>query len=275
MVVSSVEFMPSFSRRNEMNRFRKFMPLVAVLVGIASLGVPSQVNAAYKVTLTSGVSTATINDDNVPAPGATDYTDVNPVANSIIFVTATGPGPVIFAGYTITFSGSTNSPATGGTAMVTSNTITVAATAAATAPLVIDVLSDGFDLGLPPGSYELVVHNSVSTTNITTAGATASSVTTINGSISTAPATVTGITINDSDASPTLVTGPTALPFSINSTLTISGLATGGTANVTWTSSVTAVPVHGALVLLATGLPVLGAAAWRKRRKLVSTVDGK
>ena len=52
--------------------------------------------SGYHVTLTSGSSTATINDNNAP-PGT--FADTNPAANRI------NSDDVSFAGYTIDFSG--------------------------------------------------------------------------------------------------------------------------------------------------------------------------
>src|SRR5262249_25572623 len=136
----------------QMLRLSKFLPLVAVAV---VFGWASSADAAYKVTLTSGANTAVINDNNLP-PG--NFNDANGALNPITSENTTSPGS------TISSTGSTNPPAAGGTALQTSQTLTVTASASAVSPLVIDVFADGYTLGLPAGTGQLSVNNSISTT---------------------------------------------------------------------------------------------------------------
>jgi hypothetical protein len=225
------------------------------------LAAPNQALAAYNVTLTAGV-TATANDNNVPAG---TITDANVAANAISF------NNISFDGYTITFTGTTNTPGSGGLAFQTSNTITVTATAAAVSPLVISVFADGYNVGGGNPS-SLRVTNSVSTTAITNA-ATGAAQTLVNGGgagLNTTSVSVTGPTVLAlSASSPLLVTPNTAVPFSLTSVLTITGLTQGNTANLTWTSTAQSnvVPAPGGIALLLSALPVVGGFGWLKRRK--------
>jgi uncharacterized repeat protein (TIGR01451 family) len=191
--------------------------------------------SGYSVTLTSGSSTATINDNNAPAG---TFADDNPAANSISF------SNISFAGYTITFNGTTNTPGVGGLAFQTSNTLTATASALAISPLVISVFADGYNLGGGNPS-SLIVTNSVSTTAITNA-ATGAAQTLVNGGgvgLTTTSVSVTGPTVLAlSASSPPLITPPTAIPFSLTSLLSISDLTVNNTANISWTSTAQPTP---------------------------------
>ena len=243
-----------------MFRIRNFLLLVALLAGAAILAAPTQAKATYEVILTSGTHTLTITDNEV-AP----VLDTNPATNGIGF------SDLSFAGYTIDFSGSTNTPAAGGLALQTQNTLTVTADTTAVSPLLIDVFANGYTLGLSPGMYALAVNNGISST-LLQGTASASALTEVNGGgagLTTASASISGPILpptTDSAGSPTLGTPLTANPFSLDSVLTINNLALGGSADITWTSTANVVPAPGALVLLASGIPVL-AGAWLKRRK--------
>lgn len=245
------------------NRFSNRF-LVAVLASIAFMGVPSQGRAAFYVTLKSGAASAVVYDENT-SPGT--YSDTfanNPFVTKIEFNT----GAVAFAGYYVDVDSRTTAPGAGGEGKVTSNTLTIRATAAATSPIEISVYSDGFDLGLPLGTYPLLVTNSVASSDLT--GGTATAETIIN-ELST-PLSGPSASINpsvDSDES-VFITPGVSTPFSITSKLTISGMGAGDSGNVTWTSQVQALPAPGALMLLCTGLPALGAGMWLRRRKLPS-----
>ncbi len=101
------------------------------------------VPSGYNVTLTSGSSTAVINDNNSP-PGLSP----TPTRRRMPSAPSTSP----FAGYTISFGGSTNTPAAGGLALQTQNTLTVTADTTAVSPLVADVFANGYTLGAAPGT---------------------------------------------------------------------------------------------------------------------------
>ncbi len=66
--------------------------------------------------------------------------DTDPAANAIGF------SDISFAGYTISFSG-TSTPAAGGVALQTQQSLTVTASSAAVGTLVIDVFASGYTLG--------------------------------------------------------------------------------------------------------------------------------
>lgn len=240
------------------NRFGNLL-LVVALVGGAFLGAPSEGKAAYIVTLTSGANTLVINDNIAP--------DVNPALNKITVFS------VSFAGYTIDFNGNSNTPGENGLALQTSQTLTVRANGA-TAALQIAVYADGYlpELSSP---IALNVNNSISTTLIQ-GSTTASATTLINGGgagLTTSTVSLTGPIIAGSKQSPLLTTIPTATPFSMTSRLVISNMSNNNQANVTWTSSATAVPVPGGLALLASAIPVLCGAGWLRRRKSGAQAD--
>jgi len=242
---------------------------VAAVIGAVVLGAPSQAKALYRVTVTSGALTGTSNDNNVPAG---TILDTNNAVNSIDF--GGGGAPLVFDGYTISFTGNTNTPGVGGLALQTSQTITITNSGGGATPLQFDVFADGYLPGATNPSV-LNVNNSISTSLLQ--GGTASATTLANGGgagLTTTTVAVNGPTFAASASSPTLVTPLTATPFSLTSRLVISGLGAGLQANITWTSSATAtpaatVPAPGALVLLASGIPALGGVALRLRKKSV------
>jgi hypothetical protein len=149
----------------------------------------------------------------------------------------------LFAGYQVSIAATTNTPGgnvpgSGVIALQTANTITVTGSPAAANPLVVDLVSTGFFPNASVGST-IHVNNSISTTELD--GGSASAVSFINGSQATAAATVTGPTFAASagtSSNPDVTLS--AIPFSVDSQLTLVNLPEDGTANITWTTTTTA-----------------------------------
>jgi hypothetical protein len=183
----------------------------------------------------------------------------------------------LFQGYQVTVTAQTNTPGgnvpgSGVEALQTANTITVTNLTGTTNPLLIDVFSNGFNIF--PSGANVVMTNSISSTELdpnSPTDSTATAVSLLNGASPTPAATLNG-SAAISNSSPgnaatkenlTLVT----VPFSLDSDLTLSNLALGGTANITWTTTV-AVPAPAGLMLALSGLPVLSLGYWLKRRRV-------
>jgi len=214
--------------------------------GLALGSSPS--NAGFTVTLTSGVNPAAVITDNSAGPPA----DLNPATNAILSVLS-------YAGYNITLSSSTNTPGVGGMAQQTANTITVA-NVSGTTPLKIDVQATGYTLGSSTG----LLTNSEST-SLLSGSSSAAAFSTVNGGQPSPTVTLTGPTVS---ASGITTEGVALTPtFTLDSIMTLSNLAVGGTDNITWTTSVVA-PAPTDLMLLLSSSPALGLGYWLRRRTL-------
>jgi len=256
-----------------MYRFRKLLLPAVMALAISAIAVgASPARADFHVTLSS--SPASAQTTIFGNPGSEDFGNTSTTlinGREQIQITS-----FLYAGYQISVQATTNTPGgnvpgQGIVALQTANTLSVTNLSGATNPLTIDVFSDGFNI-FPVGS-QLIVSNSISSTELdpnSPINSSASAVSLVNGSSPTSPATLNGsaaislLSPGSAGTSEVIVLG--ASPFNLTSRLTISNLALGATANVTWTTTVAA-PVPAGLVLVLSGLPALGLGRWWKHRQ--------
>jgi len=275
------------------NRFRKFLPVVALLVVAALFGAPPQAQAAYSVRV--------FDDGNLVATVATPVNPGDPgtAGNPGVYFIAVG-NSLIFGGSTPHFdltsgSGTSNNPGTlGGSNLALSSNEQIATTFGATGgthtirielsqtgwtsptgtPLTLSSSAGGsFDYltGTNPlatqsvaATYQGFLDNTNTLFGLPGAGSTP--IQNANASrttVGTSPLVFSpGTSVN--------TTVPGGTPFSITDVLTFTFTLSAGsgqtTANVS-ASTVASVPAPAGLVLALSGLPVLGIGTWLRRRR--------
>jgi len=266
---------------DRMNRFRRFLPLVAVLIGTVAFGAPNQAQAAYNVK---------VFDDGVLQGGIT----VIPVGNSLVFFGSTTHFSISNG------SGLSNNPGTqGGSNLDLSSNEQINTTFGATGgahTIRIELSQDfwtaptGTPLSLSSsagGSFAYLQGTNLSATEAVTAtyqgfldntntlfgqpGAGSTPVQTASASRTTAG--TTSLVFGPATSTNNLVPGGT--PFSITDVLTFTFTLDAGsgqaTANVS-ASTVASVPAPAGLALLVAGLPFVGIGTWLRRRQQVRPV---
>jgi len=276
------------------NRFRKFLPVVALLVGATLFGAPTQAQAAYSARVyDDGVLVATVAVPVNPGDPGT------PTGTPGVFVIAVGNN-LIFGGSTPHFdltngSGLSNNPGTqGGSNLNLSSNEQIRTTfgaAGGTHSIRIELSQTGWNAptGTPltlsssgGGSFDYLQGTNLSATQsvaITYQGFLdntntlfgqpgAGSTPTQTANVSRTTVGSTGFRLNPDPSVNTLVPGGT--PFSMTDVLTFTFTLDAGsgqtTANVS-ASSVASVPAPAGLVLALSGLPVLGIGTWLRRRR--------
>jgi hypothetical protein len=267
-----------------MIRFRNFPPLiVTALVVVAVASIASPAHASFDVSLQeTGFTTgsAIFNGTGLTAGGAGQAGTGTVTSTSSILLNGREQISInsfLFGGYQITVTATTNTPGgnvpgSGTVALQTANTITVTNLSASTNPLTIDVFSDGFNI-FSAGTQVNIV-NSISSTELdpnSPTDSSASAVSLLNGGSPTLAAKLSGSAAITSSAPGSASTNESLIlgtsPFSIDSKLTISNLALGATANVTWTTIVSA-PAPAGLRLALSGLALLTLGFCLKRRQV-------
>jgi len=251
-----------------MIHFRKFLPVVAVLlVGAALLGAPNQASAAYAVE---------VFDDNVLQGGIT--------------VIASGDS-LVFLGSTTHFSitdgsGTSNNPGSAGAstlALSSNEVITTNFGANQTHTIKIELSQDGWTA--PTGTPLNLTSSAGGSFAVGDTSGTDTAVTTYQGFLDDTnllfgtPASGATTTLSAMSAgsgplvfSPGTETNlvPSKVPFSMTDVLTFTfTIGQGGgtdTANVSATTIATA-PAPGGMALAFAGLPILGIGAWWRRRQ--------
>lgn len=240
-----------------MIRFRNFLPFVVILAVGFTLTAPSKSEAAFQITITVGANTLTIIDDTSP--------DTSTLSNKIRYENAD------YFGYEIDVTAKTNSPGgfivgMGNGARITETTITIK-NVSSNDDIVFNVFSDGFTTA--GVGEELMVWNEISASALdpnSPSNSSASVYTSINGSVATPTAAIDGFTTGSaSDTTFGLVTLGSS-PFSLENEFRISGLAQGGMASITATSTAV-VPAPAGIILALIAAPVLGFGGWVRRRR--------
>jgi len=259
-----------------MLRIRNFMRLMAVLVGTAILGAPSQARAAYQVN---------VYDDGVLQGGITTFVS----GNSLVFFGSTthfsisnGSGlsnnPGTQGGSNLDLSSNeqinTTFGAAGGTHTIRIELSQNGWTAPTGTPLTLSSSAGGstaYVAGTNPlatqtisATYQGFLDNTNTIFGQPVAGSTPiQTASTTQSSAGTAPLVFSpGASVNN------LVPGGT--PFSITDVLSFTFMLSAGsgqaTANVS-ASTVASVPVPAGVVLALTGIPCLSVGTWLRRRR--------
>jgi len=239
-----------------MIRFRNFLPVAALLVGVAILAAPTQANAAFTLTLNqTGFGSVTITDgdlnDQSPLPGVITYN----VANY-----------GTFTDLEITIRSNAPGTTTGIGSSVRDITLTTRNSSGTAATLDLTAFDDTFTI---PSGNPLLMRSSLSSDLLEGGNLASGEVakgeftsTFISGTTTSSPT----ITLTGPGAGVNFTTVPRNLAgFTLTNHLAVT-LGGGGQANFTGSTSVT-VPAPPSLLLLAGALPVFGVARLLRRRK--------
>ena len=254
-----------------MSRSKRLVLLAAVLVGAALLGMATRAQANFIIRATDvtsgGAVNASVTDTGLSAADGSGALVFNhTVGNfSITLVTdiaITGPG---FTSVSETLNITYNGP-----------------TAASSDKLIVEILGNMFTNPDSPALSSITSNGSPSTSGllasstVMTSGVISGNVvalgaagTTLGGQMGMTTATGT-MGSASSVLTPNPVTGATFNifnPFSFYQTYTLSGFSNSGQAgSFSAGSTVSAVPAPAGLVMVLTGLTVLGVGGWRRRR---------
>jgi hypothetical protein len=233
----------SFSEK-PMIRFRKYLPLGAVLVAAAILGAPAQSQAAFTLTLQQTGFTDVVVTDNVGD-------DVNPIAGQITYVKTFGTWT------TNINAASSNSSLAVDPAHLQGTNLNVTGTAGSTLAVILEDTA----FTVPPlGPATMLSELSNTQTPLGNADLTYQSF--ING-VGGTVLVQNGVAGSVKTGDPVII--PTS-PYTIKSVITIA-LAGAGSVNTTGITEVTAVPAPAGVVLALAGMPCLAVASWLRRRK--------
>jgi len=259
-----------------MNRFRTFLPLVAVLAVTTILGAPRQANADFIIRATDLLSGGGVN-------ASVTQTGVSAAdgSGSLVFNSAVG-------NFSITLVTNIATTGPGFTSASTTINITYNGPIGANSDkLIIEVLGNKFVNPTTPAPAQITSNASPSTSGLNassvtmTSGVIAGNVvalgaagTTLGGQLGTT--TGTGSMGSASSVlTPNPVTGATfniVNPFSFYQTYTITGFVNSSQAgSLSAGSTVSAVPEPSGIVLALAALPLLGVGGWLRRRKAVLT----
>lgn len=229
-----------------MFRWRKLLVVAAVAAAAGLLGGPS----AARANITVVVHETGFADQTFTLPsGGPGTTGPQTIGQYSFQVNTNDSAPGI-------------NPAQGG-AVLTQNTLSVTATTAPTADLVITVSDNTFTNFLPGAAS--TVKNSLSTTEID--AGTVSAFGFVNTQANATPSvSLTGPTLSGSASSSAGLPLGAGATFTLGSVATIHNLGAGATDNITVTE-LAAVPAPASLVAAFTGLPLLGIGSWLRRRK--------
>jgi hypothetical protein len=257
-----------------MLRFRKFLPVAALLVGAALLGAPNQARAGYAVQ---------VYDDNVLQGGIFSFVS----GNSLVFFGSTthfsitngsglsnNPGTQALSNLSLSSNEqiSTTFGAGGGThtiKIVLSQDGWLAPTGT---PLVLSASAGGSYAGTNAGNSVVAHYQGFldpSNALFGTPGSGGTPVLTASASGVPTPPNLTKPLVFAPATGVSIVPGGT--PFSMTDVLTFTFNVTPGsgqdTANVSASTAATAVPAPAGLALALAGLPVLGIGGWLRRRR--------
>jgi hypothetical protein len=261
-----------------MIRFRIFLPLAAVLVGAVMLGAPAAAHAGFAIRITElssgGALEASSTTLNGGGPGTTftaiaalpDFT-VNVVTNTSSFGTD-------FARHDTSISVTYRAGAPVGVGI--------------SDRLLIEVLGDSYMNPMAPAPSQITSNGSASSGTHGLADSIVMQSTVITGNVAlsgtpgtTLTASGMGTTTNTGAVIPGFSTTfvpnpakgaifPISNPFTFYQTYVLQNVTVTGTASVTGATEVDAVtPVPASLILVLSGLPILGAYCWLRRRNVV------
>jgi hypothetical protein len=248
MVASAAECMLYFFSEETMIRFRRFLPLAAILVGAAFLGAPTSTQAAFTLRLQSGVADITVTDGGAG--------DVDGTVNGVITF-AGAVGQVNIANINVATSNSAS--ATVPAILSITNTEITSNTAAA---ITITVQDTGFTAPAP-GAALMVSQLSNTQTPLSSATITFQSF--LNGSPGTL---ITETSTSGFVMAPDFKSIGTS-PYTLKNVTTIDITSVGGaTILTTGQTSVepSVVPAPAGVVLALAGVPCLGFGCWLRRR---------
>jgi len=236
-----------------MNRFRNFLPLVAILATTVILAAPTQAQAAFKMTLSdSDGNSFTVNDNNVP-PGTA--LDLDPATGQIIFSGVLGA-------FNIQISvGTSNAPGTANLAELTINNTSISS-AGFTGDKTVTITLE--DTGFTSPTGKTLMESQLSTTQLPANSNVTfrSFLNGVGGTLLTLN-TVGGTRIADS-------VNISSTPYTLanTTTYTVHGQGIGNSLTVQTTGlTAVAVPAPPAVILALTGLPFAGVGCWLRRRR--------
>jgi hypothetical protein len=287
----SEEIVPMF-------RFRKFLPLVAVLVGTALLGAPTPAWASYSVEIFENKNGGawTLQSAGLVVDVPNPATPLNP--NSMLYGVTTADGL-----FSITGTALSNNPGTAGGALLTlGNTSQITTnsslggntygieivlsqtsfTAPTTTPLSLSSSSSGTIGGTAPGTLSVTSNyqGDLDPTNTLFGNGAGAVITppTTNPIASQSTAVITGTASGTGTFTGTFGPGtssklvPSTTPFSLQDVQTFFVTASNGsldTFGATDSTTASAVPGPAGVVLVIAGLPILGFGTWMRRRRQV------
>jgi len=257
-----------------MIRFRKFLPVAAILIGAAILGMPTQADAAFAVRFSSGAFSLTVvNGSAQDSDGNATRISVNSTdATVLAFEAASG---FDISGATASFSQKVK----GSILTETQNTIT--RTGAGGGAISITTGFDGFVL---PAGSPLLVNSTVAFTGISTTPVSTYKFTNWADDIPPAQSLITPTGVSATTGTyifstqippgsvPSLTTPQTSFtrttsPFQLTSRSEITFGGTDDSLTYTATTTVTATPAPAGAVLALAGMPLLGLGAWVRGRR--------
>jgi hypothetical protein len=242
-------------------RFRTLLPLVAALVCGVILGAPSQAHATFEMKITSSLGGSVIIDDGDDGSAAGHAKDLNSAAGVITFIGGIG-------GFTIQVNTGESKPVLGSAAAPQMDlNYDVTKTGLGAETLTIQISDTDFTTSPLPMVMTWGGTNGAGTNSTMFAG------TGLNNAL-----------YNISDASGSLGpfgsgafsgTGGFTIPnnsgnkYSLTDGVTINAVAYQGSSNVySGDANINGAPAPAGIVLLLTGMPVLGVGAWLRRRRV-------
>jgi len=226
---------------------------VAVLLGVAILGVPTQAQAAFQMTLAdSDGNSITVNDNNLPLGTDPDL--------------ASQLGRIVFNGSIGAFDiqisvGTSNAPGTPSLAQLTINNTSISSAGFIGNKTVTLTLRDtGF---FSPLGSNLALESQVSTTQLP-----ANSNVTYRSFVNATPGTLLSLnTVGGTRISDTVSIGSSPFTLTSVTTFTVHGQGAGTELTVQTTGlTAVAVPVPAGMLLGLTGIPCAGLGFWVRRR---------
>ncbi len=247
-----------------MIRLRNFLPIVVVLVGAAILGTPSKAHATFEVVLSETGFTSLTIVDNMTGDG-------NSAVGTISITNLT------FGNFLVTVQTSVSNAAQGVLPATVTTTVTVFNNDAGVTHT-LDILTSDSGFTTPGGGTKVAMKSTLADTSpiqdptdtfLSTIGST-------SGTMLTSTTSPSSASVVDSETAP-------PSPYTLENMLTLTNVGAAlsngqGNANseiqAVGTTSVSAVPAPAGLVLLLTGLPLLGLGGLLSRRRKTAAIAG-
>jgi hypothetical protein len=232
-----------------------FVPIMALLVGVAMMAAPNQAHATFQIRVSDngGVSYQTVNDNNLP-PGTVSDT---------LATTGVISASFSFTNVTVLVTVGQSKPVTGGAKL----DIGINGTFSGAANLIVDITDLGFGPPSGPGSLVAVAGGSALGNNFQFKGF-GDNANAMYGGIDTAGTLATPPL---SGAGTSSATGTLNSPYSLSARTSFAA-PSGTSPTNSYTFSIDnnlsfSVPAPAGIILALTGLPGLGIGAWLRRRQ--------